>query len=88
MVNPHGRAAAPSGRRQRPCRLTPTLTLRLRAPCPLRGRHWRRRRSVLQAIVRHVDFALVKCLVLAGPGFAKDQLKTYLDEEAVKRDLR
>lgn len=44
--------------------------------------------NVLQAILRHVDFGLVKCLVLAGPGFAKDQLRTYLEEEAVKRDLR
>ncbi|KAL6761649.1 meiotic cell division protein pelota [Haematococcus lacustris] len=44
--------------------------------------------SVLQAILRHVDFDVVKCLVLAGPGFAKDSLKQYMDLEAVRRDLR
>ncbi|KAJ9519807.1 hypothetical protein QJQ45_013499 [Haematococcus lacustris] len=44
--------------------------------------------SVLQAILRHVDFGVVKCLVLAGPGFAKDSLKQYMDLEAVRRDLR
>ena len=26
-----------------------------------------------QALLRHVDFGVVKCVVLAGPGFVKDQ---------------
>lgn len=39
-------------------------------------------------MVRHVDWSIVKCLVIAGPGFAKDSFKTYLDAEAVKRDIR
>jgi stalled ribosome rescue protein Dom34 len=30
----------------------------------------------------------VKCLVIAGPGFAKDTFKTYLEAEAVRRDVR
>jgi protein pelota len=41
-----------------------------------------------QAVVRHVDWNVVKCLVIAGPGFAKDTFKTYLDAEAVRREVR
>ena len=44
--------------------------------------------SVLQALLRHVDFSIVKCLIIAGPGFAKDTFKEYLEAEAVRRDLR
>jgi hypothetical protein len=44
--------------------------------------------QVFAAVVRHVDWGIVKCLVIAGPGFAKDSFKTYLDAEAVKRDVR
>ncbi|GIL69796.1 hypothetical protein Vretifemale_597 [Volvox reticuliferus] len=43
---------------------------------------------VFNAVVRHVDFSVVKCLVIAGPGFAKDQFKDYMDAEAVRRDVR
>lgn len=44
--------------------------------------------QVFTAVLRHVDWSIVKCLVIAGPGFAKDSFKTYLDAEAVKRDVR
>jgi protein pelota len=27
-------------------------------------------------------------MVIAGPGFAKDQFKEYLDAEAVRREIR
>lgn len=30
------------------------------------------------AIASHVDFARVRCLLLAGPGFARDKLRAYL----------
>jgi len=43
---------------------------------------------VLNAVVRNVDFGIVKCLVIAGPGFAKEQFKEYLESEAVRRDIR
>jgi protein pelota len=43
---------------------------------------------VFGAVVRHVDWSIVKCLVIAGPGFAKDTFKTYLEAEAVRRDVR
>jgi len=44
--------------------------------------------NVFQAVIRHVDWGVVKCLVIAGPGFAKESFKAYLDAEAVKRELR
>lgn len=44
--------------------------------------------QVLMATVRHVDWDVVKCLVIAGPGFAKDKFLEYLTAEAVKRDLK
>ena len=30
------------------------------------------------AVRQHVDFAVVRCLLLAGPGFARDKLRSYL----------
>ena len=44
--------------------------------------------QVLQAVLRHIDWSVVKCLVIAGPGFAKDQFKQYMESEAVRRDIR
>lgn len=44
--------------------------------------------NVFKAVVQHVDFSVVKCLVIAGPGFAKDEFKQFLDEEAVKQNVR
>ena len=43
---------------------------------------------MFEAVARHVDWAVVKCLVVAGPGFAKDSLKAFLDAEAARRDFR
>ena len=36
--------------------------------------------QVFAAVVRHVDWDIVRCLVIAGPGFAKDQFREYLDK--------
>jgi protein pelota len=44
--------------------------------------------AVLQAVLRHVDFGVVRCLLIAGPGFTKDGLLAYLLAEAQKRELR
>ncbi|MEW5298236.1 MAG: hypothetical protein WDW36_001381 [Sanguina aurantia] len=44
--------------------------------------------AVFTAVIRHVDFAVVKCLVIAGPGFAKDSFREFLDAEAVRREIR
>ena len=40
------------------------------------------------AVVRHIDWEIVKCLVISGPGFAKEGFKEFLDLEAVRKDVR
>ena len=44
--------------------------------------------QVIAAIERHVSFDVVKCVVLAGPGFTKDAFHEYLFAEAERRQLR
>ncbi|KAL2650908.1 hypothetical protein R1flu_019036 [Riccia fluitans] len=44
--------------------------------------------NVLQGVIRHVDFSVVKCLIIASPGFTKDQFHDYMMLEAARRDLR
>lgn len=41
--------------------------------------------QVYQAIKNHVDFERVKCIVIAGPGFVKDDFVKYAREEATKK---
>uniref|UniRef100_A0A3Q1I4D6 Protein pelota homolog n=1 Tax=Acanthochromis polyacanthus TaxID=80966 RepID=A0A3Q1I4D6_9TELE len=42
--------------------------------------------AVMQAILRHINFDVVKCILVASPGFVKDQFITYLFKEAVRQD--
>lgn len=42
--------------------------------------------AVMQAILRHINFDVVKCILVASPGFVKDQFITYLFKEAVRHD--
>ena len=58
-----------------------TVTSSCRCDC-----HWCV--QVLTAVIRHVNWDIVKCLVIAGPGFVKDDFKKFMEEEAVRRDLR
>nr|DAD37172.1 TPA_asm: hypothetical protein HUJ06_007813 [Nelumbo nucifera] len=44
--------------------------------------------NVLQAFIKHVDFKVVRCAVIASPGFTKDQFHQYLLLEAERRQLR
>ncbi len=44
--------------------------------------------GIMQAIVRHVDFKVVKCVLLASPGFVKDDFFTFMMDQAVRRDIR
>ncbi|KAF4655849.1 hypothetical protein FOL47_009258 [Perkinsus chesapeaki] len=41
--------------------------------------------QVYQAIKQHVDFERVKCIVIAGPGFVRDDFIKYTREEATKK---
>lgn len=40
----------------------------------------------MQAIVRHVDFNIVKCVLIGSPGFVRDQFYEYMFRTAVKTD--
>lgn len=44
--------------------------------------------SVMQAIIRHINFDVVKCLLIASPGFVKDQFFDYVFSQASKSDNR
>ncbi|XP_047098957.1 protein pelota [Schistocerca piceifrons] len=42
--------------------------------------------SVMQGILRHVNFDIVKCVLIASPGFVRDQFYEYMFQQAVKTD--
>ncbi|KAI7881220.1 protein pelota [Mucor mucedo] len=42
--------------------------------------------QIYQAILRHIHFDIVKAIIIASPGFVKDQLYTYIFDQAVKTD--
>ncbi|XP_047960626.1 protein PELOTA 1 [Salvia hispanica] len=44
--------------------------------------------NILQAFLKHVDFNVVRCAVIASPGFTKDQFHKHLMLEAERRQLR
>lgn len=44
--------------------------------------------NVLQAFLKHIDFNIVRCAVIASPGFTKDQFHRHLLLEAERRELR
>ena len=42
--------------------------------------------AIFQALLRHINFTIIKCLVIASPGFVKDQFFDYCMREAVRTD--
>jgi len=42
--------------------------------------------AVMQGILRHVNFDIVKCVLIASPGFVKDQFFEYMFLQAVNSD--
>lgn len=44
--------------------------------------------SIYQAILQHIDFDKVKCVVVGSPGFVKDDFWEYCKLESVRRDDR
>ena len=42
--------------------------------------------AVYQSISLHIDFQIVKCVVLASPGFLKDQFHKFLMQNAVSKE--
>ncbi|KAK3042778.1 hypothetical protein RJ639_001051 [Escallonia herrerae] len=44
--------------------------------------------NVVKAFLQHVDFEVVRCAVIASPGFTKDQFHRHLLLEAERRQMR
>jgi len=44
--------------------------------------------NVLNAMVRHIPFDTVKAVIIASPGFIKDQYMEYVLAEALRKDIR
>ncbi len=44
--------------------------------------------TVLQAVLRHVDFAVVKAVIVASPGFTRDKFLDYMQAHAVRNDIK
>lgn len=44
--------------------------------------------AVMQGILRHINFDIVKCVLVGSPGFVKDQFCEYMFQQAVKQDLK
>jgi len=44
--------------------------------------------AILQAILRHINFDIVKCFLIASPGFVKDQFSEYLWAEAIRAEYK
>ncbi|KOC70851.1 Protein pelota [Habropoda laboriosa] len=42
--------------------------------------------NIMQGILRHINFDIVKCIILASPGFVKDQFMDYLVQQAINTD--
>lgn len=44
--------------------------------------------QVYQGICQHVNFDVIKVLILASPGFFKDSLLKYITDEALKNQFK
>ncbi|XP_029462626.1 protein pelota homolog [Rhinatrema bivittatum] len=42
--------------------------------------------QVMQGILRHISFDVVKCVLIASPGFVREQFCDYMFQQAVKMD--
>eukprot|EP01116_Phalansterium_solitarium_P002052 TRINITY_DN11903_c0_g1_i1.p1 TRINITY_DN11903_c0_g1~~TRINITY_DN11903_c0_g1_i1.p1 ORF type:complete len:388 (-),score=185.01 TRINITY_DN11903_c0_g1_i1:603-1766(-) len=82
------------------CLITPAMTIvrqKLEVPIPRKRKAaveahekglQRFFEQVLQALLRHVNFDIVKCVIIASPGFTKDQFFEYMNAEAVRQDIK
>lgn len=80
------------------CLVTPSMTLarakvEVSIPRKRRGHCAQHERAlerfyeqVVQALLRHVHFDVVKCVLVAGPGFVREQFCDYMFQQAVKTD--
>ena len=42
--------------------------------------------AVMQAVTRHINFEVIKCVLIASPGFVKDQFFDFLFSQALKQE--
>lgn len=42
----------------------------------------------MQGILRHVNFTVVKCVLIASPGFVKDQFFDFMIQQAARADIK
>ncbi|KAF9974368.1 hypothetical protein BGZ73_002219 [Actinomortierella ambigua] len=42
--------------------------------------------QIYQAILRHIDFDIVKCVIIGSPGFVREQVYEFIFAEAVRTD--
>jgi len=43
---------------------------------------------IINAIIKHIDFSVVKAVIIASPGFIKDQFYSYMLNKATREDER
>jgi len=44
--------------------------------------------QIIQAVLRHFDFDIIKCVLVASPGFVKDQFAEYMFSQAIKLEQK
>lgn len=44
--------------------------------------------QIIAAIIRHFDFDIIKCVLVASPGFVKDQFAEYMFAQAIKLEQK
>nr|UST29492.1 pelota [Haliclona caerulea] len=44
--------------------------------------------AIIQAVLRHINFEVVKCVLVGSPGFVKDQFLDYMFQQATKMDWK
>ncbi len=44
--------------------------------------------AIIAAMIKHIDFSVVKAVILASPGFIKDQFYQYMLQKATRDDQR
>lgn len=44
--------------------------------------------QILQAMLKYINFDVIKCILVASPGFVKDQFIEYIWQQANKRDIK
>lgn len=44
--------------------------------------------AIIQGVLRHFNFEVLKCILVASPGFVKDQFCDYMFQQAVKNDWK